>query len=1728
MESQDSSGSSNAELTAAGEAQQKTHNGSSGANGGHSSSVDSASSPSHINEDGTPVNFPTNNRNTRDVSEVAEGKLVSVGNVASEGPPPVPVSEIVAGEEGHSVAGADTDNQKSEGGDLSAKRPPVDGPGFDGQVNTGISQEDATEENSPGHSDKTALADQASTDKEISQEGGGSVDGPAKANKADLEGQGFTGSEVSQDQEDATEEDAPVHLAKPKQVVLEEKVSIGTGISQEDTTEGGLGDGPAKPNKGDLEGQGSTGQEISQEDVTKKISSDGPAEPKKTVLEGQASTATRVSQEDETEKDLADCSAKPNKADLEGQASKSTGISQEEVAEYVSVGDPAKSSNDSKVAKDELTLESWLSHLGLSKYHAVFMKNCFEDLESALAIEEEDLDDMGVLRGHKRKLLGRKQSGLILGHKSAEDQDGKLVVKNWLTSAGCERYFERFLKEGFDDFEALSQVKGEDLDFMEVARGHKRKILKRLKQSGAVQSSEPGGVTDSASKANSGSKTKLFAQNSYKGKTDEELSFEKGQTVILLEEYTDGRCRGSVNGKEGVFPKAAVFAESGNEAKPKTQDSGPKERQQKSGPENNELAKRDLSKAEPSAVPPESDTSASKVTAHSSSDEVVLPKIAGQISAPTEGNDDSKKSTQTVESSTGADFHLKALKEIAGSAGSETTGSFSNVEQPSTAAEDQAGGNTNRTSARNSNLLGKGSSSTEEQKHVNATPLELCRPPLDAFIVNQFQPDTQGNKVKGGSGAESQQDNTKKVVLPPHDAAREEAKSRGGSNSAEPQGKPASTKHGDEPGVSGEEESSSDDSNEFEDALESQDHIPSALAHDSTKRGLDDGVLVTFHALLHPEWNLKEHQKVWIRFGIPKLGNFEENIVTMGVTRTFTVNKDEMRRLSGSFTLDPNLSRRPIQYKYVVVGKRRKRKGEFEYLCDAQVHGGAVNRVLLLPEDLRGSKEGEFVKYDSVIRKEPGKLDKFAVKVKETFLYGSNRFLRDREVAVKEMLPKWTGFYCQEEPNVRLFHMRACNALAQFRDVIKQLEFLSIIEDKDRSGWPHGWSVGLNVQKLVSSVLKPKINQLGEMEPSDDEMAVERIVSAVAIAIAIKEYKLDMKTDQLGFVDYQALASAFALCCDERVHLSLTALLENFSDLKFVLGAVLGICSQLVSKQQPAAEWIMAVPLVHFLSHLSEPFKVRQFDWRKDDWWGLGKLERDARQYQKKAGCSNFRRMQERLLPLIALDPLLLRVILFVSSIDDVKMWTGAASSASECIVALVKKIDAMGFGSGSDNLPLVTVLRGTLPSLSAMVLETEIDSHLGEVFASVKTGIESSVYLLKLLRLRFISRKEADVLHGTISLLFKHFDVLDRIKASGFDGQLTEGAVTRSKSTKSAWDVEMIENAADVVAEWIHVTTTWSCPTVATISSDIKLWSAVFDTDNLNAEMTKRWRDLLLNQLNEKLKKFRPRSSPILEALSNMRTEQIHREIELCYYSVSEPALKKSLKSNDDDLGSTFSIVLATARGNCRVAAGRSVDLLKSILCDNSPAVDEHKGWLESLVSWPLWRQYLTHANELFPDRNRNSEVFRILSKVERVVEDLVDKLAANDVTVEQLELCTKDKAKILGICSILDASKRFEVSLRATADSSFARLSEELHFFREEQTLISNFVLVCQNLGKSKEGKLIFVLYFHFKSPLMTLWRTLLRAFHVDLSEVWLREKMMARSTSPISLFLLKSSNL
>ena len=69
-------------------------------------------------------------------------------------------------------------------------------------------------------------------------------------------------------------------------------------------------------------------------------------------------------------------------------------------------------------------------------------------------------------------------------------------------------------------------------------------------------------------------------------------------------------------------------------------------------------------------------------------------------------------------------------------------------------------------------------------------------------------------------------------------------------------------------------------------------------------------------------------------------------------------------------------------------------------------------------------------------------------------------------MAIRELLPRWSGFYCSDVSGIKLTFMTADMALADLADVIEQLEFLRVKDNLDYLP-PHTWKVkGLDVAKV--------------------------------------------------------------------------------------------------------------------------------------------------------------------------------------------------------------------------------------------------------------------------------------------------------------------------------------------------------------------------------------------------------------------------------------------------------------------------------------------------------------------------------------------------------------------------------------------------------------------------------------------------------------------------------------
>lgn len=121
---------------------------------------------------------------------------------------------------------------------------------------------------------------------------------------------------------------------------------------------------------------------------------------------------------------------------------------------------------------------AFLEKTGLSSLAEVFTKNGFDDLETLLATEDEDLRAIGFSDQNVANVRN-----LISDHQAQKDPksgNGKMAVVAFLGEIGLVQYSDKLLAGGFDDLETLALIEDADMKDFGIPRGHALKLRKRL------------------------------------------------------------------------------------------------------------------------------------------------------------------------------------------------------------------------------------------------------------------------------------------------------------------------------------------------------------------------------------------------------------------------------------------------------------------------------------------------------------------------------------------------------------------------------------------------------------------------------------------------------------------------------------------------------------------------------------------------------------------------------------------------------------------------------------------------------------------------------------------------------------------------------------------------------------------------------------------------------------------------------------------------------------------------------------------------------------------------------------------------------------------------------------------------------------------------------------------------------------------------------------------------
>mmetsp|Transcript_11702 Transcript_11702/g.36530 ORF Transcript_11702/g.36530 Transcript_11702/m.36530 type:complete len:540 (-) Transcript_11702:401-2020(-) len=121
----------------------------------------------------------------------------------------------------------------------------------------------------------------------------------------------------------------------------------------------------------------------------------------------------------------------------------------------------------------------FLREIGLHQYAGALLQIGFDDMETLLEIEDDDMKELGIPVCHALKLRTRLQEMHRRNAGPNQLNESNPVVA-FLIKVGLSQYADALLRIGFDDMETLCEIEDADLRDLGVPRGHVLKMRRHL------------------------------------------------------------------------------------------------------------------------------------------------------------------------------------------------------------------------------------------------------------------------------------------------------------------------------------------------------------------------------------------------------------------------------------------------------------------------------------------------------------------------------------------------------------------------------------------------------------------------------------------------------------------------------------------------------------------------------------------------------------------------------------------------------------------------------------------------------------------------------------------------------------------------------------------------------------------------------------------------------------------------------------------------------------------------------------------------------------------------------------------------------------------------------------------------------------------------------------------------------------------------------------------------
>jgi hypothetical protein len=698
---------------------------------------------------------------------------------------------------------------------------------------------------------------------------------------------------------------------------------------------------------------------------------------------------------------------------------------------------------------------------------------------------------------------------------------------------------------------------------------------------------------------------------------------------------------------------------------------------------------------------------------------------------------------------------------------------------------------------------------------------------------------------------------------------------------------------------------------------------------------------------------------------------------------------------------------------------------------------------LEIPKHVQDGAKGSCVyrKYDDVIRKEEGIVDAAADGLLRS------QYAQNRKVAISMMLPTWPGFFLEGNIN----EITAEEALCEVDHVIQSIRNLRVWEDSIPA--PHSWEEGCSddtVSKVVRKHLNGSLRSFAEWKGSDttDSTAV---VSSLAVATLIHKYKLELKTDELSGL-LKAMATFPDL--DNRTCPGYESLDFQFKEPRKLVEVILHLCTKACSSSSFTPEWLLALPLLHFLRGDCTPLQApANTPPNTPQWWGLESLYNEAKMFRKKPyNTRGALALLDRLQLLSHADPLSSRAFLFVIDLKQMAdcKYIGKSFEVIQALNEKVASVTLTKSGRRTDRADTVTWLQVVVQNLLKRILESHVDTEITmeEMHRNAELGTAASVQLLRTVASKFTDTEASKAVMRCQDLVFAMMLSESRlISGTGYNEEIGKN----------------LQRAFSAIEEWLVRRTFTKTKDVESLIGDLKLWSDFLHSASLDGRIKKDWLKMIKSSLNKKLMNVEPLL--LMNASTKMADSGLHQTIQECHeFAIGELSERLS-EIGKKDLENLVRTLISGVTKSCDpVRSARTLSLVLK-KCSPSPQAPE-TDVLKYLLNWTMWKDLLQFSND-FPQLKAVLEsTFEHIERAKRVLEAVVERLTNSTIIMEELTAVIDLHTDFINLCHQLNSNERFyqvvEVALQH-------RRQEQDEFMGQKQ-LVNNFVAMCASLDLGK----------------------------------------------------------